>query len=128
MTSLTRRSLLMTAAATLWCWPRCDRAVFPSSPFELPSSAENAQRAIARRAEVPRVFSHFIEHHPPLAYAHCPSLCETTGGKIICAWYAGSHEGSKDVAVWMSDLDRTDSVADRPISSDAPVDLSLIHI
>ena len=121
MTSLTRRSLLMTAAAALWCWPRGYRAVFPSSPFELPSSPENTQRAIVRRAEVPRFFSYFIEHHPPLAYAHCPSLCETAGGKIVCAWYAGSREGAKDVAVWMSDLDRTNSVTDRQIANDTPV-------
>lgn len=57
-----------------------------------------------RRNEAPRFFSHFIEHDPPLAYAHCPSLCETVGGKIVCAWYAGSREGAADVAVWMSDF------------------------
>ncbi len=122
MTSLTRRTLLMTAAAALWCWPRGDRAALPSSPFELPSPAENAQRALARHAEVPRFFSHFIEHHPPLAYAHCPSLCETASGKIVCAWYAGSREGAKDVAVWMSDLDRTNTAADRRVADDTPVE------
>ena len=104
MTSLTRRTLLMTSAAALWCWPRPDRATFPTSAFKLSATGG------VPSDEVPRFVSHFIEHDPPLAYAHCPSLSETVGGKIVCAWYAGSREGAKDVAIWMSDFTRTDTV------------------
>ncbi len=108
MTSLTRRSLLMAAAAALWCWPRGDREAFPKASFVIPASGRS------RRDEAPRFFSHFIEHAPPLAYAHCPSLCETLEGKIVCAWYAGSREGAADVAVWMSDFLSSEPLAPSP--------------
>ena len=115
MPSLTRRSLLTTAAVALWCWPRGDRAAFPSSSFAIPPNEA------ASRGTAPRFFSHFIAHHPPLAYAHCPSLCETADGKIVCAWYAGSREGAADVAVWMSDFRHTDSVPTRLATTDTTI-------
>ncbi len=33
---------------------------------------------------------------------HASTLAHTNDGKVIAAWFAGSHEGHADVAIWMS--------------------------
>ncbi len=36
---------------------------------------------------------------------HVASLCEMPGGKFVAAWYGGTREGAKDVAIFLSFLD-----------------------
>lgn len=97
MEDLTRRSVLASAAAALWCWPRADRGPLPSATalFQLP--------AVPAADERPFFASGFIDHDPPLAYVHCPSLCERSDGSLACAWYAGSRETARDVAIYMAE-------------------------
>lgn len=40
----------------------------------------------------------------PYATAHAPALLELPGGDLLCAWFAGSYEGSADVSVICSRL------------------------
>ena len=35
----------------------------------------------------------------PWATAHAPALLETPDGSLLCAWFAGSFEGSGDVSI-----------------------------
>lgn len=37
--------------------------------------------------------------------AHAPTLIETTDGGMLCAWFAGSFEGSGDISIVVSKLD-----------------------
>jgi predicted neuraminidase len=54
-----------------------------------------------------------IRHDPAPAYAHCPSLAPLPDGRIACAWYAGSREGARDVAIWWAELTPEDVAAGR---------------
>lgn len=42
----------------------------------------------------------------PYATAHAPALLELDNGDLLCAWFAGSYEGSADVSVICSRLSR----------------------
>ena len=97
MQDLTRRTMLVSAAAAMWCWPRPERSALPAagSLFRMPAAP------VAN--ESPFFASSFIDHDPALAYVHCPSICARTDGGLACAWYAGSREGGRDVAVWMAE-------------------------
>lgn len=95
MDDLTRRSVLTAGVATVWAWPRPGRMRFPPhATFRL--------AAIPAAAEPPLFTSGFIDHDPPLPYVHCPSIAAKADGQLVCAWYAGTHEMARDVAVWMS--------------------------
>lgn len=37
--------------------------------------------------------------------AHAPALIETQDGGLLCAWFAGSFEGSGDISIAVSKLD-----------------------
>ncbi|MEI7782444.1 MAG: hypothetical protein WCJ18_11040, partial [Planctomycetota bacterium] len=65
MEDLTRRSVLASAAAALWCWPRAERGPLPlaAALFQLPAAPAADER--------PFFASGFIDHDPPLAYVHC---------------------------------------------------------
>ena len=97
MEDITRRSLLASTAAALWCWPGAERPVLPgpAAAFRLPTPAVDPTEPASFR-------SGFIDHDPPLAYTHCPSICCLPDGRMACAWYGGSREGHRDVAVWMA--------------------------
>lgn len=97
MEDLTRRKLLATTAAALWCWPRPERGPLPAATANFQLAAPPAA------AEEPFFASGFIDHDPPLAYVHCPSLCELPAGGFGTAWYAGSQESARDVAVWLAE-------------------------
>lgn len=97
---LTRRGMLATAAAAVWAWPVGE--VQPPGPG--PSFRVGADRpGGASRDAVFR--SSFIEHDPPVAFVHCPSVCVQRDGRVLCAWYAGSREGARDVGVWLSEAE-----------------------
>lgn len=98
MEDLTRRSVLASAAAALWAWPRTDRGPLPSAGarFLLPASQPPAD-------DQPFFASGFIDHDPPLAYVHCPSICELPTGGLACVWYAGSREAVRDVSLYLAE-------------------------
>ncbi|MFN6191588.1 MAG: exo-alpha-sialidase [Planctomycetia bacterium] len=98
MEDLTRRSVLASAAAALWAWPRTDRGPLPSAGarFLLPASQPPAD-------DRPFFASGFIDHDPPLAYVHCPSICELPAGGLACVWYAGSREAVRDVSLYLAE-------------------------
>jgi predicted neuraminidase len=97
MEDLTRRSVLASAAAALWVWPRTDRSPLPSAGarFLLPGGQPPAD-------DRPFFASGFIDHDPPLAYVHCPSICELPAGGLACVWYAGSREAVRDVSLYLA--------------------------
>ncbi|MFN5757303.1 MAG: exo-alpha-sialidase [Planctomycetia bacterium] len=98
MEDLTRRSVLASAAAALWAWPRTDRGPLPSAGarFLRPASQPPAD-------DRPFFASGFIDHDPPLAYVHCPSICELPAGGLACVWYAGSREAVRDVSLYLAE-------------------------
>lgn len=41
--------------------------------------------------------------HAPFSQCHASSIVEVQSGKKIAVWFGGSHEGSKDVCIWLSE-------------------------
>ena len=104
MEDLTRRSVLAAAAAALWAWPRVDRAPIPAAGARFRLSG-----APPPGDERPFFASGFIDHDPPLAYVHCPSICELPTGGLACVWYAGSREAVRDVSLYLSEKPLSDA-------------------
>lgn len=100
MTDLGRRGLLMGSAAAIWGWPGRDQ-------FRMfdPARADRFQLSLPAVIPDESAFfaSHFLEHLPAIPYVHCPSICTTPNGGMLCVWYAGSGEGKKDVQIWGAD-------------------------
>ncbi len=46
--------------------------------------------------------SEYVFNNPPFKACHASTLVEIGGGKIMCAWFGGSHEGNEDVKIWAS--------------------------
>jgi predicted neuraminidase len=63
--------------------------------FELPSLAKESDAAPFFRAEL-------INPGTRTAMSHVASVCELAGGGLAAAWYAGSREGARDVAIWFA--------------------------
>ncbi len=112
MTSLTRRSLLMASAGLLWGWPRPDRIAQTTGEDSF------LIEPIVHRDEPPQFFSAFIGHEKTLGVAHSSSICQLSNGRFATVWYAGSREGAKDVAVWIS----RSTQPNKPPASDADWD------
>ncbi len=68
------------------------RAVLPIPGFELPAGTPAAPASPVFREE-------FIDPDSPLRMAHVASICELPNGRLAAAWYAGSREGARDVAI-----------------------------
>lgn len=54
---------------------------------------------------------------PPGSYstAHAPALLELPDGGILCAWFAGSFEGSKDISIVCARLNKGDDHWQEPV-------------
>lgn len=109
MEDLTRRSVLASVAAALWAWPRTDRSPLPSTGarFLLPAAQPPAD-------DRPFFASGFIDHDPPLAYVHCPSICELPTGGLACVWYAGSREAVRDVSLYLAESPSLEPASSAP--------------
>lgn len=44
----------------------------------------------------------FLFKNPPFPSCHASTLAQTLSGKLLCAYFAGSEEGAKDVAIYLS--------------------------
>lgn len=52
----------------------------------------------------PRVFrEHLFGDLRPFAQCHAPTLVALGGGRLLAAWFAGPHEGHRDVAIWAAE-------------------------
>lgn len=43
-----------------------------------------------------------ILNHPPFSACHASTLVELSTGEILVSFFAGSHEGHKDVSIWLA--------------------------
>lgn len=50
-----------------------------------------------------KVKEELLFDNAPFQQCHASSIVETQSGKKIAAWFGGSHEGSKDVCIWLSE-------------------------
>jgi len=48
------------------------------------------------------IVEEFLFESPPFASCHASTLTQTASGKLLCAYFAGSSEGEKDVGIWLS--------------------------
>jgi predicted neuraminidase len=60
-----------------------------------------------------------FEFSPYFSSCHAATLVETSPGQLLAAWFAGTHEGHPDVAIWLSRFDDSGwsepiKVADEP--------------
>lgn len=53
-------------------------------------------------AHSPIIKQEFIFTNAPFAFSHASTITETHSGKLLCAWFAGSEHGAKDVEIWLS--------------------------
>lgn len=51
---------------------------------------------------IPQFHAELITPDPMVASVHVASVCEGPDGKLLAAWYGGSHEGARDVNIYLS--------------------------
>ncbi len=74
--------------------------------------------ASALAQEGPIVKSEFIYDEAPFPSCHASTLVETEPGRLLCAWFGGTDEGEKDVAIWLSEWDGAAWSAPREVARD----------
>ena len=93
---------LIIAALALHSWPLflwLSNTGTRENTFVLPSQIAGAN------TEKPSMTENFILPDQGDRMVHVASLCEMAGGKFVAAWYGGTREGAKDVAIFLSFLD-----------------------
>ena len=48
------------------------------------------------------IIQEFLFENAPFTSCHASTLVQTRSGKLLCAYFAGSEEGEKDVGIWLS--------------------------
>jgi predicted neuraminidase len=84
--------ILLTVALNLWPWLD---AGDPPPGFAMPARA-HATAAQAFFKEEP------VNPDSASPMSHVASICELSDGTMVTAWYAGSREGARDVAIYLS--------------------------
>jgi predicted neuraminidase len=100
------RWLLILLAFVLACYPvlrSSGRAASSKSGFAVLRQSGPSQPALAQAA--PFFREEIINSNLDLPMAHVASICELPGGRLAAAWYAGSKEGARDVAIYFATRD-----------------------
>ena len=50
----------------------------------------------------PIITSEFINEHAPYPECHASTIAETAPGKLVAAWFGGTHERAPDVGIWVA--------------------------
>ncbi|HTS17928.1 MAG TPA: family 78 glycoside hydrolase catalytic domain [Verrucomicrobiae bacterium] len=50
----------------------------------------------------PILTSEFINEHAPYPECHASTIAETAPGKLVAAWFGGTHERAPDVGIWVA--------------------------
>jgi predicted neuraminidase len=73
------------------------------------------KQAAAPYKEPQIIQSNFIFDDAPFKSCHASTLVELADRKILAAWFGGTHEGNKDVAIWTS-VRNKDNTWSKPIA------------
>jgi predicted neuraminidase len=87
--------LLLAVALNGWSWLEARDS---TAGFVAPSQGQHAASA------APVFREEVINPDSPHAVSHVPSVTELPDGRLAATWYAGSREGGRDVAVFLSVL------------------------
>ncbi len=60
----------------------------------------------------------FIFDDPSFAECHASTLVEMDSGRLLAAWFGGTHEGAPDVSIWLSGWDGSAWSPPRVVASD----------
>lgn len=93
-----RKWLLLSLALGLNGWPLLQ----PGGGARLPQPQFVVPDRVPAPPAPPRFEEEFIAPGWPLPMSHVASICELPGGGLAAAWYAGSREGARDVAIYFS--------------------------
>lgn len=61
--------------------------------------------AVLLAEEGPIVKQEFIYETAPFPSCHASTIEQAANGDLLCAWFAGTNEGEKDVGIWLSRFD-----------------------
>jgi predicted neuraminidase len=60
------------------------------------------------QSEWKKVKQEIVFQNPPFNNCHASTLVETKTGELLLSVFGGSHEGNKDVSIWLSSLNKDD--------------------
>ena len=107
---MSKRLIIILGILTLlaYGWPAWTRfAADPSTK----TSFSSPPRSDLSRDRNPFMAQDFISPNHPSGIVHVGSICEMPDGRLAAAWYGGTREGAKDVAIFY---------AEKPPGLDAP--------